>query len=146
VDETPRILGIDPGERRVGFAVSDPLGLTAQGLETFDRKRGDLIAHVSELVEDYGVTGFVVGHPLSMSGRPNQSSQRAEELARSLEKRFAMPVVLWDERLSSAEARRYTSRRYTSRRVTAGARGRDKGAVDRVAAVLILQSYLDSKR
>jgi putative Holliday junction resolvase len=71
-----------------------------------------------------------------MSGRPNASSKRAEELAAELERRFGLPVVLWDERLSSAEARR----------VTAGARGRDKGAVDRVAAALILQSYLDSRR
>ena len=58
--ETARILGIDPGERRVGLAVSDPLGVTAQGLDTFDRRRGDLFEHIAGLVAEYGVTGFVV--------------------------------------------------------------------------------------
>ena len=73
-----RILGIDPGERRVGLAVSDPLGVTAQGLDTFDRRGGDLLAHIAALVEQYRVIAFVVGHPLSMSGRPSESSAGSE--------------------------------------------------------------------
>lgn len=131
-----RILGIDPGERRVGLAVSDELGLTAQGLETFDRRTGDLFEHLRSLVARYDVAGFVVGHPVSMSGRPNVSSKRAEVLAAELERRFSLPVTLWDERLSSAEARRTVAGTGATRR---------KGTVDRVAAVLILQSYLDSR-
>lgn len=135
-DSARRILGIDPGERRVGLAVSDPLGVTAQGLETFDRTAGDLLDHLAGVIADYGVAEIVVGHPVSMSGRPSASSKRAEGLARDLERRFALPVALWDERLSSREARR----------VMAGTgAARKKGTVDRVAAVLILQSYLDSR-
>lgn len=129
-----RTLGIDPGERRVGLAVSDPLGITAQGLETFDRRTGDLTAHLRRLVEAYDVGEIVVGHPLSMSGRPSQTTRDAEEFARGLERSLGLPVSLWDERLSSAEARR----------VLAGSRA-PRGATDRVAATLILQSYLDAK-
>ena len=133
--ETTRILAIDPGERRVGLAVSDPLGITAQGLETFDRKGADLMDHLRSVVETYEVGEVVVGHPVSMSGRPNRTSIEAQALARRIEETIGVSVKLWDERLSSAEARR----------VLAGSRAK-KGSVDRIAAVLILQSYLDSRR
>ncbi len=136
--DTGRILGVDPGQRRVGLAVSDPLGVIAQGIDTFDRNTGKLIEHIGLLVEQHGVIEVVVGHPVSMSGRPNESSRRARSLAREIERRFALPVILWDERLSSREARRTMA--------GTGAARRDKGNVDRVAAVLILQNYLDSKR
>ena len=129
-----RILGIDPGERRVGLAISDLLGITAQGLETFDRRKGELAGHIRTLVQHYDVGEIVVGHPLSMSGRPSETTRNAESLARELESALGLPVTLWDERLSSAEAKR----------VLAGSRA-PKGAVDRVAATLILQGYLDSK-
>ena len=128
-----RILGIDQGDRRVGLAISDPLGITAQGLDTFDRRGGDLMTHLRSIADEYGVTAVVVGHPLSMSGRPSASSEKAEELARDIENTLKLPVTLWDERLSSVEAQR----------VLAGAKA-GKKAVDRVAAVLILQSYMDS--
>jgi putative Holliday junction resolvase len=127
-----RVLAIDPGERRAGLAVSDPLGITAQGLPTFDRRSGDLRAHIEMLVREYGVTRIVVGNPLSMSGRESEGSGRARALASELAARLSLPVELWDERLSSAEAHR----------VLAGSKA-DKGAVDRVAAVIILQGYLD---
>ncbi len=133
--ELPRILAIDPGERRVGIAISDPLGITAQGLETFDRRRGDVVAHVGELVARYGVGEIVVGHPRALSGRSTAQTESAEALARAIGERTGVRVVLWDERLTSAEARR----------VTRGSRA-PRGAVDRVAAVLILQGYLDSRR
>jgi putative Holliday junction resolvase len=130
-----RILALDPGERRVGLAVSDPLGITAQGLRTFDRRGGDLLARVRELVGEYGVTRIVVGHPLGLSGRPTDATRAAEQLAACLGRELGLPVDLWDERLSSAEAER----------TLAGTRP-EKGAVDRVAAVLILQGYLDAHR
>jgi len=129
-----RILGIDPGARRVGLAVSDPLGFTAQGIDTFDRRSGDLFARLGELIDELGVTEVVVGHPLSMSGRPSETTRAAERLAREVHEQFALPVTLWDERLTSAEARR----------TLAGQRA-PRGAVDRVAAVLILQGYLDAR-
>jgi putative Holliday junction resolvase len=130
-----RILGVDPGERRVGLAISDPLGITAQGLPTFDRKKGDLVAHLRTLVREYEVVRIVVGRPLALSGHEGEASRRATELARSLADKLAIPTDMWDERLSSVEAER----------VLAGS-GAEKGAVDRVAAVLILQGYLDHQR
>jgi putative Holliday junction resolvase len=137
VGDAARILGIDPGERRVGLALSDPLGVTAQGLETFDRARGDLLDHVDRLIREHGVVAVVVGHPVSMSGRPNPSSLAAEALARDIERRCGVPVTLWDERLTSREARRATAGEKAARRA--------KGTIDRVSAVLILQGYLDAR-
>jgi putative Holliday junction resolvase len=130
-----RILAVDPGERRVGLAISDPLGITAQGLPTFDRKGGDIIAHVRALASEYDVARVVVGRPLALSGREGDASRRATELARAIADALGVPVDMWDERLSSSEAQR----------VLAGSRA-EKGAVDRVAAVLILQGYLASSR
>jgi putative Holliday junction resolvase len=131
-----RILGIDTGERRVGFALSDPLGITAQGLETLDARSGtDVVGHVEELVGRFGVEEIVVGHPVGLAGQRGSSARRAEELAAVLGKRLKIPVTLWDERFSSEEARR----------VLRGTRA-EKKAVDKIAAVIILQSYLDYKR
>lgn len=130
-----RILGIDPGERRIGLAISDELGIAAHGLETFDTRRGGrFLDHVSELVAEYGVSEIVVGHPIHLSGKAGPSSRKADALAAELRGRFGIAVCLWDERLSSEEARR----------ILRGTRA-EKGAVDRLAAVIILQSYLDRR-
>jgi len=131
--ERRRVLAVDPGERRVGLAVSDPLGITAQGLATFDRSRGNIVEHVRGLLREYDVECIVVGRPLSLSGVETESTRRAAALARELSA-LNVAVVLWDERLSSVEAQR----------ILAGARA-GKEAVDRIAAVLILQGYLDSR-
>ena len=128
-----RVLAIDPGERRVGLAVSDPLGITAQGLDTFDRRGGDLMAHIEMIARDYEIIRIVVGNPLSMSGRESEGSVLARTLAEALHTHLSLPVELWDERLSSAEAHR----------VLKGSRV-DKGTVDRLSAVIILQGYLDA--
>ena len=101
-----RVLGIDHGARRVGLAVSDELGITAQGLETFDRKTGDVMAHVAGLIERYAVGKVVIGHPVSMSGRDNATSRAVEKFAAALRQVHGIAVILWDERLSSAEAKR----------------------------------------
>ncbi len=131
-----RILGIDPGDRRVGFAVSDPLGLTAQGLETFDRRSGtDVVKHVFDLVVKYNIEEIVVGHPISLSGKTGEAGKKAESLAADLRKALDIKIVLWDERLTSEEAKR----------VLKGQRA-GKAAVDKLAAVIILQSYLDFRR
>jgi putative Holliday junction resolvase len=129
-----RILAVDFGERRVGLAVSDELHITAQGLDTFDRKSGDLIDHLGELVDRFDVGEVVFGHPVSMSGRDNVTSRAVEALAGEIRERLDVDVTLWDERLTSQEARRVLK-----------GEGAGKGAVDRVAAVLILQNYLDSR-
>lgn len=129
-----RVLALDPGGRRVGLAVSDPLGITAQGLDTFDRRRdGDLLAHLREIVTKYDVGRIIVGYPLSLAGRETDATRAATRLAGQLRRELRLPVDLWDERLSSAEAQR----------TLAGTRA-GKGAVDRLAAVLILQGYLDA--
>lgn len=129
-----RVLALDPGGRRVGLAISDPLGVTAQGLPTLDLRHGDLVEHVRALLAEYDVERIVVGHAISLAGRETNASRLAVALADELRAAFGLPVELWDERLSSAEAER------TLRGVRAG-----KGAVDRLAAVLILQGYLDAR-
>lgn len=114
--------------------MSDEMLITAQGLETFDKKTGgDFLEFIERLCARYDVGAIVVGHPVSMSGRPNASSRKAEKLAADLRRRFGVKVILWDERLTSEQAQR----------VLRGSRA-GKSAVDRVAAVLILQNYLDA--
>jgi putative Holliday junction resolvase len=131
-----RILAIDTGERRVGFALSDPLGVTAQGLDTFDHRRdGNLMDYIEKLARRYSVKEIVVGDPVGLSEQRGESAARAAALAAALRERLRLPVTLWDERFSSEEAKR----------VLRGTRA-DKEAVDKVAAVIILQSYLDYRR
>jgi putative Holliday junction resolvase len=128
-----RILGIDPGERRVGFAVSDELGITAQGLDTFDRKSGiDLFDFVKDLAVRYNIEEIVVGYPIALAGHEGASGERARAFADELRERLGTDVTLWDERFSSEEAKR----------VLKGRRAK-KSTVDKIAAVIILQSYLD---
>jgi len=130
-----RTLAIDPGDRRIGLAVSDELGITAQGLDTFDKRSDkDFLAHVAGLVTEYDVGEIVVGDPLHLSGDIGESAIKARGLAKDLQSRFDMTVTLWDERFSSEEAKR----------VLKGSKAK-KGVVDKLAAVIILQSYLDYK-
>jgi len=132
-----RILGIDFGMRRMGLAVSDELGITAQGLATLERvnMRKD-IEQIRLLAEQYAVQKVVVGHPISHSGGSTAMSEKASAFAEKLRARLACPVELWDERLTSVEA----NRMLRSAGLSIGKRQR---AVDRVAAVLLLQNYLD---
>jgi putative holliday junction resolvase len=135
-ESSVRGLGIDPGERRVGFAVSDPLGITAQGLETFDANKGvDLVEYIEGLVERYDVGEIVVGHAIGLAGQTGESSRRSSRLAAVIAERLDVKVTLWDERFSSEEAKR----------VLRGQRA-PKTAIDKLAAVIILQSYLDYRR
>lgn len=133
-----RILGLDVGSRRIGIAVSDPLGITAQGLETLQRKnkRHDF-AYLEQVIRDYSVTEIVVGLPLRMSGSAGVQAERMEAFAEELRKRFGLTVHLWDERLTSAEANRLL--RETELSIQKRAQ-----AVDRMAAVLILQGWMQS--
>ena len=107
MDQSGRILAIDYGTRRMGLAVSDPLGITAQGLETLQRKnkRSDF-ARLERLLREYRVREIVLGNPLRMSGEEGAQSQKVAEFAEELRRRFSIPVHLWDERLTSAEANR----------------------------------------
>jgi putative Holliday junction resolvase len=127
------------GSRRIGVAVSDPLGLTAQGLETLQRKnkRTDL-AYLDRVVKEYEVAEIVVGLPLRMSGAEGTQSQKMTDFAEQLRLHFKIPVHLWDERLTTAEANRMLRQAELSIK-------RRGEVVDRVAAVLILQSFLDAR-
>ena len=134
-----RILAIDYGSRRMGLAVSDPLGITAQGLETLERrnKRSDF-ARLERVLREQQVSEIVLGNPLHMSGEEGRQSQKVAEFAEELRRRFAVPVHLWDERLTSAEANRLLRDMELSLE-------KRTLAVDRMAATLILQSFLQAR-
>ena len=134
-----RILGLDVGSRRIGVAVSDPLGITAQGLETLQRsnKRRDF-DHLQRVIQEYDVREIVIGLPLRMSGAEGTQSEKMLVFAEELRKRFRLPVHLWDERLTSAEANRLL------RETDLSIEKRGK-AVDRMAAILILQGWMEHR-
>ena len=134
-----RVLGLDVGARRIGIAVSDLLGITAQGIETLLRKnkRHDF-DHLRRVIRDYEVREIVVGLPLRMSGAEGTQSEKMRGFADELARRFKLPVHLWDERLTSAEANRFL------RETELSIEKRGK-AVDRMAAVLILQGWMESR-
>jgi len=134
-----RVLGLDVGSRRIGVAVSDPLGITAQGLETLQRstKRRDF-DHLQGVIQEYDVREIVVGLPLRMSGAEGIQSDKMQVFAEELRKRFRLPVHLWDERLTSVEANRLL------READLSIEKRGK-AVDRMAAVLILQGWMEGR-
>lgn len=132
-----RVLAIDFGLRRIGLAVSDGLGITAQGLPTLQRTaiRKD-IEQICTVVEEYAVEKVIVGNPISHAGKETTMSRHAEHFAKKLQERLSCPVELWDERLTSVEANRMLK--------TSGISiNKRQQAVDRVAAVLLLQNYLD---
>lgn len=134
-----RILALDVGSRTIGMAVSDPLGITAQGLETIRRrnKRHDF-EQLSKIVTQYEVHEIVIGLPLRMSGEEGIQAEKMREFAAAVEKKFELPVHLIDERLTSVEANRVLRESEMSIQKRAG-------AVDRLAAVLILQNFLERR-
>ena len=136
----PRMLGLDHGARRIGVAVSDELGLTAQPLLTIvhTNARNDLRS-IGRLLRRYACVGIVIGWPIHLSGDRSPRAIAAETFADSLRAEFKLPVHLWDERMSTAEAHRHLDA------VGRGARDR-KDVIDQIAAVLILQSWLDAQR
>jgi putative Holliday junction resolvase len=133
-----RILALDLGARRIGLALSDELGLTAQGLPTLERRnrQADLEA-LQRVIVEREVTAVVVGEPLHLSGTAGRQANRAAQFARTLAAHTGVPVRLWDERLTTVEAGRVLRESGVSRQ-------KQRAAIDRLSAVLILQSYLDS--
>jgi putative holliday junction resolvase len=127
-----RILGIDPGRSRMGLAISDPLGLIAQGLDSYLRGQGSVFDHLAALIEQYGVVHIVVGYPLNMDGSEGDSARAASQFCHKLQERFGLEVTLQDERLTTVEARR------------AFPPGSKKDW-DRIAAMFILQTWLDTR-
>jgi len=133
-----RIMALDVGSRRIGVAVSDPLGITAQGLDTIQRqnKRRDLEA-LRRLLSEYQIREVVVGLPLRLSGAEGTQSEKMRVFADDLRRHFGITVHLWDERWTSTEANRLL--RETDLSIEKRAK-----AVDRMAATLILQSWLEA--
>jgi putative Holliday junction resolvase len=136
--EQSRILALDLGKKRIGLAISDPLGITAQGLPNLVRvrKRADLAA-IEQLVRERQVGLILLGNPINMRGDEGRQSAWVREFADALTERTGLPVKLWDERLTSVEANRVLRSSGISIEKRAA-------AVDRLSAVILLQSYLDS--
>lgn len=136
-----RVLGLDYGSKTVGVAVSDPLGLTAQRVETIWRKQENklrrTLARIEELVKEYQAERIVIGLPRNMNYTMGERAEKSLEFGEMVEKRTGLPVIMWDERLTTREAERAL--------MEAGVRRENrKEYLDSVAAVLILQGYLDS--
>mgnify|MGYP004575895423 CR=1 FL=1 len=133
-------MGLDYGSKTVGVAVSDPLGLTAQGIETVWRKQENklrqTLARLEELIEEYQVERIVLGYPKNMNNTIGERAVKSLEFKEKLEMRTGLPVVMWDERLTTAEAERTLME-------TGVRRENRKQYLDQMAAVLILQGYLD---
>lgn len=136
-----RILGLDYGSKTVGVAVSDPLGLTAQKVETIWRKQENklrrTLARIEELIAEYEVEKIVLGFPKNMNNTVGERAEKALEFGEMLKKRTGLAVIMWDERLTTVEADRTL--------IEAGVRRENrKQYLDGIAAVFILQGYLDS--
>ncbi|GMR68352.1 Holliday junction resolvase RuvX [Bacillus cereus] len=136
-----RILGLDVGTKTVGVAISDEMGWTAQGLETIkiNEERGNFgFDRISELVKQYNVDKIVVGLPKNMNGTIGPRGEACQQFAENLRELLQLDVVMWDERLSTMAAERLLISADVSRK-------KRKQVIDKMAAVVILQGFLDSK-
>lgn len=132
-----RVLGLDPGAKRIGVAVSDPRGVVAQSLRSVERKQGKgWASEVESLVAEYEVVEVVVGLPRNMDGSEGPAAAEAKRLVEVLKAKLRVPVKVWDERLTTVAAQRMFREAGVKMR-------RAKRHMDGVAAVLILQGYLD---
>ena len=131
-----RILALDYGTKRIGVALSDELGWTAQPLETFERRTLEWdVAHIVSLIASHEVERVVLGFPLQLDGREGPAIRAMREFFEKLESGIAVPLILWDERMTTKAAENLLIAANVSRK-------KRKGAVDRIAAALLLQSYL----
>ena len=138
-----RIMGLDYGSKTVGVAVSDALGITAQGVEIIRRKSEkrlrQTLARIDDLIAEYQVESIVLGFPKHMDNTIGDRAEKSLEFQKILRKRTGLPVVMWDERLTTVEANRIMAE--------TGVRKEDrKKYVDELAAMVILQGYLDFHR
>ena len=134
-------MGLDYGSKTVGVAISDSLGITAQGIETIERKEENklrqTLARIEALVKEYDVEKIVLGFPKNMNNTIGERAEKSLELKEKLERRIGIPVIMWDERLTTVEAERTLIESKVRRE-------NRKKYVDKIAAVFILQGYLDS--
>lgn len=137
-----RIMGLDFGTKTVGVAISDPLMVTAQPVETITRKSANklrqTLARIEELIVENCVELIVLGYPKNMNNTVGERAQACEAFKEDLERRTALPVILWDERMTTVESERIL--------MAGGVRRENrKTVIDQMAAVLILQSYMDAQ-
>ena len=137
-----RVMGLDYGSKTIGVAISDPLGLTAQGIEIIHREEENKLRkslrRIEELIKEYQVEEIVLGFPKNMNNTIGERAEKSLQLKETLERRCKLPVIMWDERLTTVEANRTLMESKVRRE------NRSK-YVDMIAAVFILQGYLDSK-
>jgi putative Holliday junction resolvase len=133
-----RILAIDYGSRRVGVAISDPMSIIAQGLPTLENNR-ELFKQLQQIVSDHAVIRIVVGMPFNLHGEKGAKAQEVEEFIERLRAEIGIPVITWDERFTSKLAQGVIRELGTKKM-----KRRTKGVVDKMASMLLLQSYLDS--
>ncbi|HVO67542.1 MAG TPA: Holliday junction resolvase RuvX [Syntrophales bacterium] len=135
-----RILGLDYGSKRIGVAICDELGITAQGLATITRKnRRQVLEEIAGFIRTYAVEKIVIGYPVKLDGTEGIQCDKINKFARLLESAFALPVTKWDETLTTKEAEEILIMSNVRRE-------HRKSKIDKLAAVLILQGYLDSQR
>ncbi|MCJ7855749.1 Holliday junction resolvase RuvX [Lachnospiraceae bacterium NSJ-143] len=139
-----RILGLDYGDKTVGVAVSDVFGWTAQGVEIIRRnnpmEHKQSLGRIAELINEYNIEKIVLGYPKNMDGSEGQRCEKTLEYKKRIENRFKnIPVILWDERLSTVAAQRFLHEADLNIK-------KSRGVIDKMAAVFILQGYLDSIR
>ena len=139
-DKNMRIIGLDYGTKTVGVAVSDALMITAQPLETIERKSANklrqTLARIESIIEEYQAERIVLGYPKNMNNTLGERAEACKDFADKLERRTGIPVVMWDERLSTVSAEHVL--------IESGVRRENRKAViDKIAACVILQSYLD---
>jgi putative Holliday junction resolvase len=135
-----RVLGIDFGDKRIGLAVSDKLGLTAQSIGHYEIKnQKEDKKYFKELVSKYQIGEIVIGFPLRMNGTQGLRVEKTKEFAEWLQKAIDLPIVFWDERLTTKQALRILSQQKMKHKMK-------KNLKDQISAVIILSSYLESKR
>lgn len=134
-------MGLDYGTKTVGVAISDPLCITAQGIETIERKEENklrkTLARIETLVQEYEVEKIILGFPKNMNNTVGERGEKSLEFKAMLERRIGLPVIMWDERLTTVEAERTLIESNVRRE-------NRKKYIDKIAAVFILQGYLDS--
>jgi putative Holliday junction resolvase len=138
--EPVRMMGLDVGSRTIGVAVSDELGITAQGLKTIRRKSSEEdLKELSRIIDQFEIKKLVVGLPKNMDGSLGKQAEVVFKWIKSIQRRLSLPIVTWDERLSTVGASKILLEADLSRK-------KRKGVIDKVAAVLILQGYMDQIR
>ncbi len=132
-----RVLALDAGEKRIGVAVSDPLGIIAQGVTVIARKELEAdLNEIKKIIEEYKAESVVVGMPINMDGTKGKSAEKVNEFVETLKGRLSIPVYTYDERLSTKESEKFLISADVSRK-------KRKSVIDKMAAQLILESYLE---